>query len=126
MRNILLIITLTISFVAKCQTVEKIEFKYPRLITEFVSKNWGSVYKAKDSLVQIGKPAISDLIKLMENPKDFAKLENTADLIYPGASEFYGHGWVIDYDLDWIAIRAGWALENLTSQNFGFSENGIT
>lgn len=126
MRNILIVITLTISFVAKSQITEKTKFKYPQLIAEFVSKNWRKVYKAKDSLVQIGKPAIPDLIKLMENPKDFSKLENTADLIYPGASEFYGHGRIVDYDLDWIAIRAGWALENLTFQNFGFSENVIT
>jgi len=126
MRNIILLITFLISFVAKSQNIKNPEFKYPKLIAEFVSSNWGNVYKAKDSLVQIGKLAIPDLIKLMDKPKDFAKLKNTADLIYPGATEFYGHGWVIDYDLDWIAIRAGWALENLTSQNFGFSENVIT
>jgi hypothetical protein len=126
MRNIILLTSFLISFVVKSQNIEKKEYKYPELITEFVSSNWGSVYQAKDSLVQIGKLAIPDLIKLMDNPKGFAKLVDTADLIYPGATEFYGHGWHVDYDLDWIAIRAGWALENLTSQNFGFSENVIT
>jgi hypothetical protein len=102
------------------------DFKYPELISDFVSSEWGKVFKAKDSLLNIGTPVIADLIKLMDNPKAFEKLQNTADLIYPGATEYWGHGWVIDYDLDWIAIRAGWAMENLTSQHFGFSENVIT
>lgn len=96
------------------------------MIADFTSTEWGKVYKAKDSLLQIGASAIPDLIKLLDSPKSFAKLENTADLIYPGATEFWGHGWIIDYDLDWIAIRVGWALEDLTFQNFGFSENVIT
>ncbi|NJK97797.1 MAG: hypothetical protein HC905_25380 [Bacteroidales bacterium] len=49
------------------------------------------------------------------------KLENTSDLIYPGAEKFFGHGQIIDYDIDNIGIRAGWLLEELTFQNFGFS-----
>ncbi|MCK7591705.1 hypothetical protein M0G43_14040 [Subsaxibacter sp. CAU 1640] len=96
------------------------------MIADFTSTDWGKVYKAKDSLLQIGASAIPDLIKLFDNPKSFAKLEGTADLIYPGATEFWGHGWIVDYDIDWIAIRVGWALEDLTFQNFGFSENVIT
>jgi len=53
------------------------------------------------------------------------ELRNTADLIYPGAKEFYGHGWILDYDVDWISVRAGWALEELTFQNCGFREGVI-
>jgi hypothetical protein len=126
MKKIFLVLTILSCFTSKSQNTESSQFRNPELIAEFTSTNWGKVYKAKDSLLQIGKNAIPDLIKLMDNPKGFAKLINTADLIYPGSTEFYGHGWIIDYDLDWLAIRAGWALENLTSQNFGFSENVIT
>ena len=126
MKKILFILIITTSFGCKCQNIDFHNIKYPNLISDFTSKEWSKVYKAKDSLLNIGKSAIPDLIKLMENPKAFVKLENTSDLIYPGASEFYGHGWVVDYDLDWIAIRAGWALENLTLENFGFQENVIT
>ncbi len=111
---------------SKIDVNETTDFDYPELIADFTSSEWGKVFKAKDSLLNIGKPVIPDLIKLMNDPKAFKKLENTADLIYPGATEFWGHGWVIDYDLDWIAIRAGWAMENLTSQHFGFTENVIT
>ncbi len=105
---------------------ETVEFEHPELISDFISSEWEKVFNAKDSLLNIGKPVIPDLLKLMDDPKAFVKLQNTADLIYPGATEFWGHGWVIDYDLDWIAIRAGWAMENLTSQYFGFTENVIT
>ncbi|HKY29024.1 MAG TPA: hypothetical protein VJM12_13880 [Pyrinomonadaceae bacterium] len=47
------------------------------------------------------------------------------DLIHPGAKTFSGHGWILDYDVDWISVRAGWALEELTFQNFGFREGVI-
>jgi len=107
-------------------TLNPSDFQYPELIADFTTSEWGKVYKAKDSLLNIGETVIPDLLKLMDNPKAFEKLQNTADLIYPGATEFWGHGRVIDYDLDWIAIRAGWAMENLTSHHFGFSENVIT
>lgn len=111
---------------SKVEKLDTSEFEHPELISDFISAEWGKVYKAKDSILNIGETVIPDLLKLMDNPKGFTKLQNTADLIYPGATEFWGHGWVIDYDLDWIAIRAGWAIENLTSQHFGFSENVIT
>lgn len=125
--KILFLILLTFSTLCcKSQTIETSESDLENLISDFVSADWSKVYKAKDSLLNIGKPSIPYLIKLLNNPKDFSKLENTNDLIYPGATEFYGHGWFVNYDLDWIAIRAGWALENLTSQNFGFTENVIT
>ena len=128
MKNIVLvlIITLGIGGISSNLIAQEEVFEHQQLIKNFISTDWTKVYKAKDSLLNIGKPAIPDLIKLLDAPKAFRKLENTADLIYPGTTEFYGHGWFIGYDLDWIAIRAGWALENLTLRNFGFKENAIT
>ena len=38
---------------------------------------------------------------------------------------FYGHGWIVDYDIDRLDVRAGWALEELTFENFGFSDGNI-
>jgi len=52
-------------------------------------------------------------------------LTDTGDLIYPGAKHFYGHGFIVDYDLDVLAVRAGWVLEELTFQDFGFSAGQI-
>jgi hypothetical protein len=110
----------------KIEVINTSDFDNPELISDFISSEWGKVFKAKDSLMNIGKITIPDLLKLMNDSKAFNKLQNTADLIYPGATEYWGHGWRINYDLDWIAIRAGWALEDLTSQHFGFKENVIT
>jgi hypothetical protein len=128
MRNIVLklMIIIGIGGVIPNLIAQENSFEHEQLIKDFTSNDWTKVYKAKDSLLNIGKRAIPDLIELLNNPKAFRKLKNTADLIYPGATEFYGHGWFIGYDLDWIAIRAGWALENLTLENFGFKENTIT
>ncbi len=66
--------------------------------------------------------------KLIELLKDtsFIKLKNTADLIYPGADKFYGLGWIVDYDIDWISVRAAWRLEEITFQNFGYLKQIIT
>lgn len=35
-------------------------------------------------------------------------------------TEFYGHGLIIPYELDWVAVRAGWTLEELTFEDFGY------
>jgi len=83
-----------------------------------------SVSQNKEALVNLGKDAIPKLIELIKDTS-FVKLENTADLIYPGATEFYGHGYIIDYDIDWISVRAGWVLEELTFEDFGFKQNQI-
>ena len=93
MKNIILILLILSTLGCKSQnpTAEN-QPKIENLISDFISTDWGKVYKAKDSLLNIGKPSIPYLIKLLDNPKDFRKLENTADLIYPGATEFYGHG----------------------------------
>ena len=67
------------------------------------------------------KEAIPVLIEMLKDTS-YVKLENTADLIYPGTEKFYGHGWSISYDIDWIAVRAAWVLEELTFQDFGYSQ----
>lgn len=61
----------------------------------------------------------------MLNDTNFVKLTGTADLIYPGATEFYGHGHFIPYDMDWISVRAGWLLEDLTFMDFGYKTSGV-
>ena len=67
------------------------------------------------------KDAIPELIELLKDTS-FVKLNNTADLIYPGAEKFYGHGWIVNYDIDWISVRAAWLLEEITFQNFGYRD----
>src|SRR5262245_44810625 len=95
-----------------------------KLIDDFTSADWQKVHHAKAALESRQSEAIPALIELLDR-NEKVELLNTADLIYPGAKAFYGHGWILDYDVDWISVRAGWALENLTFQNFGFREGVI-
>ncbi len=90
------------------------------LINDFTSADWNLVSAAKDDLENMEAGALGNIMELLNNPGE-KKLVNTGDLIYPGAEKFYGHGQIIDYDIDKLAVRAGWLLEDLTFQNFGFS-----
>jgi hypothetical protein len=90
------------------------------LLKDFKSNDWPKVLNAKDKLENMEEKAIPYLIDML-GVKSYAKLINTGDLIYPGAEKFYGRGQIIEYDIDDIAVRAGWLLEDLTFQNFGFS-----
>ena len=95
------------------------------LIEDFTSDDWmGRVAPAESELESRQAESIPEVLKLLDLDK-VTKLRNTADLIYPGADRFYGHGWVMDYDVDWIPARAGWLLEELTFQDFGFHEGVV-
>lgn len=90
------------------------------LLENFVKSDWITVNDAKKGLENLEHEALTELIKLLDEDKE-VKLTNTGDLIYPGAEKFYGHGQVIDYDIDNIAIRAGWLIEAISFNNFGFT-----
>ncbi len=90
------------------------------LVTELVSDDWPVVLAAKEKIENLGSAGIPEMIALMGDCR-INKLKNTGDLIYPGAEKFYGHGQIIDFDIDDLCIRAGWVLEEITFKNFGFS-----
>ncbi|MBN2813563.1 MAG: hypothetical protein JXQ80_05760 [Bacteroidales bacterium] len=90
------------------------------LVNDFVSNDWPTVLVAKEKLENTGPAAIPSIIALMNDCR-LKKLDNTGDLIYPGAERFYGHGQIIDYGIDNLCVRAGWLMEELTFKNFGFS-----
>src|SRR5690242_12612142 len=61
------------------------------LIKDFVSDDWlGRVVPAEKELETRPSETIPEIIKLLDKHENL-KLENTADLIYPGAKMFYGH-----------------------------------
>ena len=95
------------------------------LVLELPKADFSAVYQVKDSLINYQQEAIPTLLKLLRDTS-FVKLQNTADLIYPGADKFYGHGGIIAYDIDWVAVRAAWLLEELTFQDFGYRDRSIT
>ncbi|MGD2035495.1 MAG: hypothetical protein PVF73_10595 [Bacteroidales bacterium] len=91
-----------------------------QLINDFVSDDWPEVKAAKDSLENLEGMAVPELIKLLDRD-EIVRLQNTGSLIYPGAEKFFGHGQIVEYDIDNLSIRAGWLLEDLSFNNFGFS-----
>ena len=91
-----------------------------QLLNDFISTDWPTVLLAKEKIENRESEGISEIIALMDNCTIY-KLENTGDLIYPGADKFFGHGQIIDYDIDIACIRAGWILEEITFRNFGFT-----
>lgn len=91
-----------------------------QLLSDFVSADWQKVKAAKIELENLQGNILPDLIQLLES-KEKTKLTNTGSLIYPGAEKFFGHGQILDYDIDYIAIRAGWLIEEISFNNFGFS-----
>jgi hypothetical protein len=97
------------------------EDKIPEsLMTQFTSTDWPTVLSAKESIENLEAVGIPQLMNLL-NETTFRKLKNTGDLIYPGTKKFYGHGQIVDHNIDEICIRAGWLLEDITFQNFGFA-----
>ncbi len=86
---------------------------------------WGEVRAAAQALESQGAGAIDALFALL-NRDERVDLVDTADLIYPGAKQFYGHGYLVDYDLDWLPVRAGWVLEAITFRDFGFRDGALT
>ena len=94
--------------------------KVDSLFTEFKKKSfYGNIYPAKKTLENYQKIIIPELITLLKDTS-FVKLTDTADLIYPGTTKFYGHGHYVPYNMDWISVRSGWLLEDLTFQDFGY------
>lgn len=89
------------------------------LLTILRQPDFSKIYKANDSIINYQEAAVPKLIELL-NDTSFVKLVNTFDLIYPGATKFYGHGWVINYDLDYVNVRAAWLLEQIVFRDFGY------
>jgi len=95
------------------------------LIADFVSEDWGlKVSPAEKALESREGVSAPELVGMLDSDRR-VELTNTFDLIYPGAKTFYGHGRILDYDVDWLSVRAGWALEKLTFNDFGFSGGQI-
>jgi hypothetical protein len=91
-----------------------------QLLADFTSSDWQKVKESKIALENLQGGIMSDLMLLLDS-KEKVKLSNTGSLIYPGAEKFFGHGQILDYDVDYLAIRAGWLIEEISFNNFGFS-----
>lgn len=88
------------------------------VVSRFTQPDWEVIQRAERELESRQKEAIPALIALLDR-HEAVDLTNNGGLAYPGAP-FYGHGDFVPYDLDYIPARAGWALEELTFEDFGF------
>jgi hypothetical protein len=98
--------------------------KAASLVAQLRVSDWGTVHCTEEELESMQERAIPALLDLLES-REVVPLTDTMDLIYPGAKTFYGHGYIVDYAIDSLAVRAGWALESLTFQDFGFRSGTI-
>jgi hypothetical protein len=94
------------------------------LVAQLRVSDWWTVHCTELDLESMQEKVIPALLDLLDS-REVVPLENTMDLIYPGAKTFYGHGYMVDYALDSLAVRAGWALESITFQDFGFRSGTI-
>lgn len=99
--------------------------KVDALIAGLRASDWATVRSAEEQLESLQEKAVPALLALLDS-RDVVPLTNTADLIYPGAKTFYGHGYIVNYALDSLAVRAGWVLESITFQDFGFRSGTIS
>jgi hypothetical protein len=95
-----------------------------RALAELATDAWPTVLRAREVLHAHRDAAIPLLVAAVFRD-DRAPLQDTFDLIYPGATRFYGHGWIVPYDLDHHGDRAAWILEELTFRDFGFRSGDI-
>lgn len=102
-------------------TVSTYAIDITKLLSDFSGNDWPTVLNAKEELESLEEIALQQIMELLDVDR-VVKLMNTGDLIFPGAEKFYGHGMIVNYDIDQLTIRAGWLLEEITFQNFGFSE----
>jgi hypothetical protein len=116
------------AFKGICQEVLKVDPHgdevLPIVRSMLCSNEWLRVRIASDVLEYYGETAIPTVMTLIDRT-DIVALVGTSDLIYPGATTFYGHGDIVEYDIDCIGTRAGWVLERITFQDFGFRSEVI-
>ena len=96
------------------------------LLKAFKSKDFDQVVLgAKVALEMKQKEVIPTLIQLLQST-EYTKLYYSNQLMYPGSKRvIFDYEKIIPYELDWIYLRAGWLLEDLTFMDFGFRSKAI-
>ena len=74
-----------------CSAVAVAQSRLECAKNQFTASDWTAVTQARYELEQAGPEALPILIRLVRSSQSNA-LTDTADLIYPGSKEFYGHG----------------------------------
>lgn len=96
------------------------------LLQAFKRKDFDeAVWTSSLKLEKKEKEIIPALIQLLES-SEYAKLYYSYQLMYPGTKRvIFDYEKIIPFELDWISIRAGWLLEEITFMDFGYSSKAI-
>jgi hypothetical protein len=80
------------------------------------------IQNAEIDLENYQKLAIPTFIKMLYNTKKVGVNPGDPYTFFANANCSFNHyGWTLDYNIDWLSIRAGWFLEELTFMDFGYS-----
>jgi hypothetical protein len=90
-----------------------------KLFEEFRQTDFPSVRRAKEELENLQGKIIPRLLDFLDDTNR-VRLVRAEGFVYPGGLQQGGPGELIDYALDYLAVRAGWLLEDLTFQDFGY------
>lgn len=78
------------------------------------------IQPARRALERYEQAAIPKIIPLLYS-NAFIGVSDNPYLIYPSSPELLSnHSYIIPYNLDWLSIRAGWLIEELTFMDFGY------
>lgn len=78
------------------------------------------IQPARRALERYEQAAIPKIIPLLYS-NTFTKIYDNPYLMYPSSAELpSNHSYIIPYNLDWLSVRAGWLIEELTFMDFGY------
>lgn len=78
------------------------------------------IQPSRRALERYEQAAIPKIIPLLYS-NTFTPIADNPYLMYPASKRYeYTHGYIIPYNLDWLSIRAGWLIEELTFMDFGY------
>ena len=94
------------------------------VLAQLDSRDWPAVRRAQEQCHARGRAALPALLRLLARRK-VMPLRNLGGFTYAGRTRDLDNGYHLAYDLDWLPCRAGWVLETLTFENFGFNEKDL-
>lgn len=84
------------------------------------------INKAEIALEDYQKLAIPKFIAMLYNTKKVGVNPGDPYTFFANANCTLDHySWTLDYNIDWLSIRASWFLEELTFMDFGYSSQKI-
>lgn len=117
----ILLPALVLAFIACAFSESKIEKK----IALLKNGNWATVSEAREDLIKLEDDAMNALVTLTAD-SSIVPLTGAEAIVYPGTTKYNGKGTAIDFDLDRVAVRAGWIIEEISFNDFGYRAGTVS